>query len=499
METRFRGRAMVLFLAAALCLSLPAMATPSGAAPKGAAVSKVLANGMEVIVAENHSVPLVTICVAFRCGALSHTPETAGLFHLYEHMLFTANEKYGNQAAFKGALNKMGVSNWNGGTGNESVNYYVTVPSDKLGDGIEFWSWAVKKPVFDKDTLENEKSVVTNEIQGYHSDPDSIFSNAISSRAFATYPWRKNIDGPEANIAKATVEQLEAIRAQYYVPNNTALLIGGDVTPAKAFELAQAWFGDWKAPSPAVPIPVLDPQGPLPKGVRVVYPDEGFYDGVAMAEILWRGPDSMRQTKDTYTSDVFLYLLTSPVGKFKQNLMDKCPGLYDPEYISFNYPTYRDGGGYYFSTYLLLEDPAKDGPTLDRVAQIEKAVQDELALIVKDPEAYFGKDELAKAKAKLIDQNLLSMEVATDYVTGTLTFWWAAVSTDYFFGYEANCNKVGFAEIKDLLSRYLIGATDAIGLRMKEDAFLSEPGMAEKAKSLGYTEVTADNAFWWQK
>ena len=73
--------------------------------------------------------PLATVCVAFRGGASAQNPDTAGLFHLYEHMLFDGNEKYPAQAAFMAAINRMGVANWNGGTGAQYINY-ITVPSD---------------------------------------------------------------------------------------------------------------------------------------------------------------------------------------------------------------------------------------------------------------------------------------------------------------------------------------------------------------------------------
>jgi zinc protease len=215
-----------------------------GAAPmQSPPPHRTLANGLEVFVVENHAVPLATVCVAFRGGASAQSPETAGLFHLYEHMLFDGNEKYPSQAEFMAALNRMGVANWNGATGAQYINYYITVPSDKLGEGIEFWSWAVKKPVFESGKLEREKQVVINEIRGYHTDPDHIAEEGLESRVFAGYPWRKNIDGPEDTIQKATIEQLQAIRAGYYIPKNTALLIGGDVKPEAAFA-----FSSWSAP-----------------------------------------------------------------------------------------------------------------------------------------------------------------------------------------------------------------------------------------------------------
>jgi zinc protease len=488
-----RKSLIAAMLAAALVL-------PAWSAPKavGRAVPphRTLANGLEVIVVENHAVPLATVCVAFRGGASAQSPANAGLFHLYEHMLFDGNEKYPTQASFMAALNRLGVANWNGGTGSESINYYISLPSEKLAEGVEFWSWAVKKPVFDAAKLEREKEVVINEIRGYHTDPDQIAENALESRIFTKAPWRKNVDGPEENVKGATIAQLEAMRAAYYIPRNTALLIGGDVDPAKAFAIAEKFFGDWRGgDAPAIG---AEPQGPLPEGVALAYPDEDYYKGVAQAQFRWRGPDVLRQTKDTYTSDVFLFLLSSPVGRFKADLMKAGPGLYDPEYISFNYPTARDGGNYQFAALLAAKDAAKDGNILDRAEALRRLLKEEFALIAKDPAAYFGADELDKAKAKLIDQNLLSEEVARSFVTGSLTFWWSVATTDYFFGYEDNCHKVSWADISDLIGRYLADAPSASLVRMKAEDYGADPAAADREKALGYAEVGADNAFWWQ-
>jgi zinc protease len=473
----------------ALCLwAAPAMAEPP---------HKTLANGLEIFVVENPAVPLATVCVAFRGAASAQVPETAGLFHLYEHMLFDGNEKYPTQAAFMAALNKMGVANWNGSTGAQYINYYITLPSDKLAEGIEFWSWAVKKPVFDADKLEREKQVVISEIRGYHTDPNHIAEEALESREFSTYPWRKNIDGPEDTIQKATIDQLQSIRGRYYIPRNTALLIGGDVKADKVFALAEKYFGDWRGG--AAPVIGEPPQGPVPEGIALVYPDDSFYQGVAQAQYRWRGPDVLRQTKDSYASDVFLSLLSSPVGKFKSDLMKSGVGLYDPEYISFDYPTSRDGGDYRFAAYLVAQDPAKEGHILDRSEALRRVLGDEFALIAKDPAAYFGDDALEKAKAKLIDQNILSEEVASSFVTESLTFWWSVATTDYFFGYEDNCRKVAWPDISDLIGRYLTSAPSAAELRIRSDAYAADPAAADREKALGYSEIGSDNAFWWQR
>jgi zinc protease len=382
-------------------------------------------------------------------------------------------------------------------TGSESINYYISLPSEKLSAGIEFWSWAVKKPVFDEQKLEREKEVVISEIRGYHTDPGQIAENALESRMFTVAPWRKNVDGPEDTVKNATVAQLEDMRSRFYIPRNTALLVGGDVKPSEVFALAEKWFGDWTGgPAPVIGEPA---QGPLPAGIALVYPDDNFYPGVAQVQYRWRGPDVLRQTKDTYTSDVFLFLLSSPVGKFKTDLMNAGLDLYDPEYIGFNYPTSRDGGNYQFGAYLMSKDPAKQGNILDRSEKLRAVLKDEFALIVKDPAAYFGSGELDKAKAKLIDQNLLSEEVASSFVTGGLTFWWSVATTDYFFGYEDNCRKVSWDDISDLIKRYLSDAPSAAEVRIRSDAYSADPKAAEREKALGYLEIGPDNAFWWQK
>jgi zinc protease len=352
--------------------------------------------------------------------------------------------------------------------------------------------------VFNEDKLGREKQVVINEIRGNHTAPDEIAENAIESRMFTVAPWRKDVNGPEANVQKATVAQLEDIRDHYYIPRNAALLVGGDVKAEEVFALAEKWLGDWKGgEAPVIGEPA---QGPLPAGIALVYPDDNFYQGLAQAQFRWRGPDVMRQTKDTYTSDVFLYLLSSPVGKFKADLMKENLGLYDPEYISFNYSTDRDGGSYQFVAYLLAQDSAKQGNILDRSEKLRSVVKEELGLIAKDPAAYFGPGgELEKAKDKLIDQNLLSEEVASSFVTESLTFWWSVATTDYFFGYEDNCRKVSWADISDLIGRYLANSPSAAELRIRSDAYTADPTAAEREKTLGYTEIGPDNAFWWQK
>ncbi|HOO02388.1 MAG TPA: pitrilysin family protein [Rectinema sp.] len=460
-----------------------------------------LENGLEVFVVENHVVPLVTVCIAFRGGAIAHSPETAGLFHLYEHMMFNGNDKYPTKDAFSAALNRMGTTSWNGATGREYINYFISVPSEKLTDAIDFWAHAVINPTLDARVLENEKQVVLNEIRGYHSDPSQIALNGLESRMFRGFPWRKNIDGPESNITRANVTALRDIQKTYYVPSNMALLIGGDTSLEEVVKLANESFGSWaRAPEPLLAEP---PHGPIPDGIRLVTSEDQFYRGIAQVEFRWRGPDVTRQTYDTYISDVLLFLLSSPSGPFKSEIMRKVYGLYDAEYIDFVYPTSRDGGNYIFATLMLVQRPAEEEPVLQRVENLKSVVLDEFALIAKDPSAYFGGDEaLEEAKTKLVDQNIYALESSGSFVTDTLTFWWSTAGTEYFFDYEENCRKVSWEDISSLIERYLAGESNpnvATLVRLRTSTLNSDPRMDAKISELGYSRLTAQNAFWWQK
>src|SRR4030081_2710238 len=123
---------------------------------------KVLGNGLEIIVVENHGVPLATIEIDVKNGSFTQSPEYEGLAHMYEHMFFPANSKYPEPNQFWDRASDLG-GGFNGTTQEERVNYYMTVPAEKLGDAIELLSTAVKGPLFRRDELERERQVVIGE------------------------------------------------------------------------------------------------------------------------------------------------------------------------------------------------------------------------------------------------------------------------------------------------------------------------------------------------
>ena len=104
---------------------------------------KVLANGLEVIVVENHGVPLATIEIDVKNGSFTQSPEYAGLAHMYEHMFFRRELDISRAESFWDRARDLGAV-FNGTTAEERVNYYMTVPADKLGGGIHLLAAALR-------------------------------------------------------------------------------------------------------------------------------------------------------------------------------------------------------------------------------------------------------------------------------------------------------------------------------------------------------------------
>ena len=454
----------------------------AGSLPPGLS-TKTLDNGLEVFVFRNANVPLATVQITFRCGALAQTPETAGLFHLYEHMLFKGNDAFANEAAFNAAMTELGVSGWNGGTSNEYVNYYVTVPSDKTEKGIDFWAHAVQNPKLDPQDLEVEKNVVLNEIRGYWADPGEIVDQAVTKKLFAAYPWRRDVSGSEADIQNATVAQLRTMQQTFYIPNNASLIVSGDVDPAQVFAWAQTSFGVWRRG--ADPWAQTPPPHPFPKTEsHLWFAHESMYPGFGQVGLRLRGPDVLADDASTYAADVWSGLLENPQGRFKKAIKAKVPSLYQEDYLTAGYLTQRDGGYIDIGAYLV--DDAPGGTLTQKAEAFEKAVREEMTAMANDP-AYFSDDEFNTVKQRLIDAKVFERETAGGFAS-SLSFWWASANTAYYLGYDANFAKVDRADLK----RYL-------------DLYLSKPGILsllvnpqDAADAPGWEKVTKDNAFWWQ-
>src|SRR6478672_5633860 len=180
---------------------------------------------------------------------------------MYEHMFFRANSKYPEPNQFWDRASDLGAV-FNGTTQEERVNYYMTVPADKLGDGLQLLASALRGPLFRRDELERERQVVIGEYDRNESSPFFALSRQMDAKLYPGSFSRKDIIGDRQVILTTTPEKMRTIQHKYYVPNNSVLIVAGDVVPSAVFALAEQELGSWPRgadPFASDPIPAIPP------------------------------------------------------------------------------------------------------------------------------------------------------------------------------------------------------------------------------------------------
>jgi zinc protease len=407
-------------------------------------VNKKLANGMEIIVYPDPAVPIVTVELDVRNGSFTEPPELNGLSHLFEHMffkdnkatllakcdvaqasvgrvsdlctnLFTQRPQIGDVNYLKN-IEQMGIT-YNGSTREEVVNYFYTTTKPYVENAVRVIAHSVRFPAFDEDDFAREKQVVIGEIDRNESNPFFYLNRTLMDKMFPKYPTRKNPLGTRESVASATTEKMRTIQGRYYVPNNSALVITGDVDANTAFAFAEKYFGDWKPREvdPFKDFPLVE-HPPLAKseGHIVEQPVQNV-----LIQIGWHGPSIGKDNAATYAADVFSYIITQPDSRFQRNLVDS--GL--AVGVDVGYYTQRNVGPIVVT---LVTTPDKAKAAL-------KAVYAEIANW--DKPTAFTDAELQNAKTILESRDLFDREKLSEYAH-TLGFWWSSTGIEYFRGYH---------------------------------------------------------------
>jgi zinc protease len=415
--------------------------------PQAQLVNRILPNGFEIIVLEDHSVPLVTIEMAARNGSYTEPPELNGLSHLYEHMFFKANRAIANAEEYLLKVGQLGIA-YNGSTREEVVNYYFTTTSPNLRTAMNFMRDAVRYPLFDKGEFERERQVVIGEIDRNESNPFYYLNHEMNNHLFYKYPSRKDPLGNRQTVSSATADMMRLIQSRYYVPNNSVLVVTGDVTPEDVFKMAEEFYGDWpKAEDPFIKYPMVE-HPPLPKseGVIVKQPVQNV-----VIDIGWHGPSIGKDNPATYAADVFSFILTQPNSRFQRALVDT--GLVNG--VTIGYYTQRNIGP--------IQILAQTTPDKARAAL--RAIYNEVAHF--NDKDYFTDEQLESAKALLEADDLYSREKLSEYAH-TLSFWWASTGLDYFRGYLQNLRKTTRADLSRYITTYIQGKPH-VGMALLSD------------------------------
>lgn len=405
---------------------------------------KKLPNGLEVVVIENHKVPLTTIEIAVRNGAYTEGPEYSGLSHLFEHMFFKANRDYPDQEKFLKRTQELGAI-WNGTTGDERVNYYFTFDKDSLDAGLNFMNAAIRFPIYRPEDMQKERPVVDGEFQRGESDPGFQIWYECQKKLWGDLVTRKNPIGDHNVINTATPEKMMVIKGKYYHPNNSLLVICGDVKPDEAFAKAERIFGSWEHsgfdPHQKYPIPEFAPLQSTQYFVK-----ESSIAQTPYMLFFWQGPDTRRDSASTVAADVFNTILGLNSSKWQQALVDK--GL--ATYAGVSYQTEKYVGPV---NIYLLPNPLKLKECYEEVIKQIKMWTDN---------DYYTDDQLNTAKLNL-QRSFIRQTEKPSSLASQLTYYWCSASFEYFTDYINAYSKVTRADIKNYLDKYIVNKNYVAG------------------------------------
>ncbi|HTY10221.1 MAG TPA: pitrilysin family protein [Bacteroidota bacterium] len=409
---------------------------------------RTLSNGLNVIVVQNPAVPLVTVELDVKNGGYTQPPEYEGLAHLYEHMFFKANEAIPNQERYMERIRELGAS-WNGTTSDERVNYFITLGRDSLEPGMQFMYDAITAPLFKEEELVKERPVVLGEYDRNEANPSFLLFRAIQQKVWWKYYSYKDVLGDRNVIITATPEKMHTIQHLFYIPNNSALILAGDITANEGFDLAEKYFGKWKkGTDPFTTIKI--PEHPPIQRTETIVVEHPV--SAASVSIEWQGPSVSKDPKATYAADVFSYILSQQTSTFYKDLVES--GL--AYGVNFSYNTLNHVGPITLSSRM----------SPDKYEACKKAIFAELSKMMSDD--YFTDEQLENAKTILAIDEQYGREQASQYAH-TVGYWWAVAGLDYYLDYVDNVNKVTRDDIKRYLATYVIDKPYVMGVLVSSE------------------------------
>jgi zinc protease len=230
-------------------------------AATGAAIqTRTLANGMQLIVWPDRSIPSAVLFNWVRVGSRNEGSGTTGLAHFFEHMMFNGTVRRA-QGEFDRLLEANGGSN-NAFTSQDVTVYQDWFPRSALELVFDLESDRLANLAFVPKIVESEREVVYSERRLRVEDSNPAFlDEQVQATAFLAHPYRIPTIGWPSDIKAWTLSDLQNFYHTWYAPNNCTLVLVGDVDPEQVFALAQKYYG---------PIP----RGPATQPVRTVEPEQ---------------------------------------------------------------------------------------------------------------------------------------------------------------------------------------------------------------------------------
>ncbi|QPP06164.1 insulinase family protein [Streptomyces bathyalis] len=220
-------------------------ATPPPATGGLTATEHRLANGLRVVLSEDHLTPVAAVCLWYDVGSRHEVAGRTGLAHLFEHLMFQGSAQVQGNGHFE--LIQGAGGSLNGSTSFERTNYYETMPAHELE--LALWLEADRMgsllTALDDESMENQRDVVKNERrQRYDNVPYGTAFEKLTAMAYPEgHPYHHTPIGSMADLDAASLEDAREFFRTYYAPNNAVLTVVGDIDPEQTLGWIEKYFG----------------------------------------------------------------------------------------------------------------------------------------------------------------------------------------------------------------------------------------------------------------
>lgn len=389
-----------------------------------------LPNGLHVIVKHEPYWDVAAGAVHIRCGSINDPPDKIGVAHLLEHLLFKARGK--NDGGLGLAIESLG-GYVNAETLQDFTWVQFLVASSQFEKALELVADRIKQPAIDKDTVRREKRVVMREIADRQAEAATAIHDMLWMTALERHPYRWPVGGTTETVAKISVEDLLAAHRNFYVPNNMALTVVGDVEPAAVFAAAEKLFGQmprrpiqWQPP----------PDEPFPRQIRTkVVQRPG---GATLVAVGFQAPgmDSKRQV-------CAMDLIYTHLGEGDQSWLSSY--LVREKQLALgatcDFLTHRHPG------MLIITAVCKPDKEID----LRQAIIDKINRLRSSA---LSDRELARAKSLLYTAYAFSNETYVDQV-GSIGFYEMIDTYKFAFDYIDIVQSITAEELREVALRYL--------------------------------------------
>ncbi|MFP8944060.1 M16 family metallopeptidase [Streptomyces fenghuangensis] len=204
-----------------------------------------LANGLRVVLSEDHQTPVAAVCLWYDVGSRHEVAGRTGLAHLFEHLMFQGSAQVKGNGHFE--LVQGAGGSLNGTTSFERTNYFETMPAHQLE--LALWLEADRMgsllAALDEESMENQRDVVKNERrQRYDNVPYGTAFERLTAMVYPEgHPYHHTPIGSMADLDAASLEDARDFFRTYYAPNNAVLAVVGDIDPERTLAWAEKYFG----------------------------------------------------------------------------------------------------------------------------------------------------------------------------------------------------------------------------------------------------------------